>query len=186
MKEAWASKLAFLSWAISMSCGLLAHTDDQVPAALEPSTASTRFFNNVCNYFLKIARNHPVSQKVNQQRAKNEALAHYLDKDTLFAVVKELPASRWREEVNAIDQAVDVLTDLRNKELARAARAQDQGDRLQFQFPNLIDARRAWAEADKSRAIAARYQDEIDKLNERKKKILQQHGEAISAAKDGR
>ncbi|MEM7176046.1 MAG: hypothetical protein AAF443_09060 [Chlamydiota bacterium] len=99
----------------------------------------------------------------------------------LLAIVKELPPSQWHQEVEAIDQAIEVLTDLRNKELARAARAEDQGNRLQFQFPNLIDARRAWAEADKSRAIAARYQEEIDKLTERKQEILRQHGKKISS-----
>jgi len=68
------------------------------------------------------------------------------------------------------------LTDLRNKELSNAAWAQNQGDRLQFQSHNLIDARRYWNEADTSREIAARYQQEIDKLEVRKKEILDQQG----------
>ncbi len=94
-----------------------------------------------------------------------------------LALVKELPSSQWRQEVESIDQAVEVLTELRNKELARAARSQEQGDRLQFQFPNLIDARRAWEQADKSREIAARYQEEINKLAARKEELLRQHGQ---------
>lgn len=92
-----------------------------------------------------------------------------------YAIVKELPSNQWDQELKAIDQALEVLTELRNKELAKAAQAQNQGDRLQFQFPNLIDARRAWEQADKSRAIAARYQQEITKLHARKAKILRQH-----------
>lgn len=93
-----------------------------------------------------------------------------------LALVKELPASEWKEEVANIDNAVIKLTDLRNKELSRAAWAQNQGDRLQFQSHNLIDARRYWNEADTSREIAARYQDEIDKLELRKKEVLERHG----------
>lgn len=94
----------------------------------------------------------------------------------MLAVVKELPRSQWKEEVTSIDDAVVKLTDLRNKELARATWAQNQGDRLQFQHNNLLDARRYWNEAETSRAIAARYQEEIDRLELRKKEVLEREG----------
>lgn len=100
----------------------------------------------------------------------------FLMGSSAIALVKELPPDQWQEELQTIDQAIDKLTDLRNKEIAKAARAQDQGDRLQFQSQNLMDARRAWQEADNSREIAARYQQEIDKLELRKQEILKQHG----------
>ncbi len=93
-----------------------------------------------------------------------------------MALVKEQPSANWQQEVATIDQAVAKLTDLRNKELANAAWAQNQGDRLQFQSHNLSDARRYWNEADTSREIAARYQEEIDKLKARKAVILEEHG----------
>ncbi|MCB1110786.1 MAG: hypothetical protein KDK64_07360 [Chlamydiia bacterium] len=93
-----------------------------------------------------------------------------------LALVKQLPEENWQQEVTTIDQAIDRLTDLRNKELANAAWAQNQGDRLQFQSHNLLDARRYWNEADTSREIAARYQEEIDKLEVRKKEILENQG----------
>ncbi|MBF5058761.1 hypothetical protein [Candidatus Neptunochlamydia vexilliferae] len=93
-----------------------------------------------------------------------------------MALVKEQPPSNWKQEVTTIDEAVAKLTDLRNKELANAAWAQNQGDRLQFQPHNLNDARRYWNEADTSREIAARYQEEIDKLEARKVTILKQQG----------
>lgn len=93
-----------------------------------------------------------------------------------FALVKELPPSQWKQEVSTIDEAVIKLTDLRNKELANAAWAQNQGDRLQFQSHNLIDARRYWNEAETSREIAARYQEEIDKLELRKREVLKRQG----------
>lgn len=97
---------------------------------------------------------------------------------SLTALVKEQPPQNWQQEVVTIDQAVEKLTDLRNKELANATWAQNQGDRLQFQSHNLIDARRYWNQADSSREIAARYQAEIDKLEARKKILLEKNGEA--------
>ena len=96
--------------------------------------------------------------------------------EDVLALVKEQSQENWKQEVNTIDQAVIKLTDLRNKELSNAAWAQNQGDRLQFQSQNLLDARRYWNEADTSREIAARYQEEIDKLEVRKKEILDQQG----------
>ncbi|MCB1080317.1 MAG: hypothetical protein KDK69_00715 [Chlamydiia bacterium] len=97
-----------------------------------------------------------------------------------IALVKELPPSQWQQEIANIDEAVIKLTDLRNKELANAAWAQNQGDRLQFQSQNLIDARRYWNEADTSREIAARYQEEIDKLEARRKVLLEAHGQSYT------
>ena len=90
-----------------------------------------------------------------------------------LAIVKELPTSDWKQEVANIDDVVVKLIDLRNKELARAAWAQNQGDRLQFESGNLLDAYRYWNEAETSREIAARYQEEIDKLEHRKKEVLE-------------
>lgn len=94
----------------------------------------------------------------------------------VLALVKEQPSGQWKQEVETIDQAVIKLTDLRNKELSKAAWAQNQGDRLQFQSHNLLDARRYWNEADTSREIAARYQEEIDKLELRKQEIYEEQG----------
>ena len=96
--------------------------------------------------------------------------------EEVLALVKEQSPENWKQEVETIDQAVIKLTDLRNKELSNAAWAQNQGDRLQFQPHNLLDARRYWNEAHTSREIAARYQEEIDKLEVRKKEILDQQG----------
>ena len=93
-----------------------------------------------------------------------------------LALVKKLPRERWKEEVTTIDQAVTRLTKLRNKELSNASWAQNQGDRLQFQSHGLIDARRYWNEAETSREIAARYQIEIDQLEERKHVLMKREG----------
>ena len=92
------------------------------------------------------------------------------------ALVKQLPADQWNQEVHNIDEATSKLSDLRDKELAKAARRQNDGDRLQFQPHNLLDAKQAWADADASREVAARYQKEIDQLTVRKNSILEKHG----------
>ena len=94
---------------------------------------------------------------------------------SVIALVKEQPSENWEQEAATIDQTVENLIDLRNKELANAVWAQNQGDRLQFQSNNLMDARRYWNEADTSREIAARYQEEIDKLELRKQELLKTH-----------
>lgn len=98
-----------------------------------------------------------------------------------IALVKEQPAVHWEEEVQTIDQTVEKLVDLRNKELANATWAQNQGDRLQFRSHDLIDARHYWNQADTSREIAQRYQQEIDKLESRRKFLLKEHGKEYSS-----
>ena len=92
------------------------------------------------------------------------------------ALVNEQPARHWEDEVHTIEQVVEKLVDLRNKELANATWAQNQGDRLQFRSQDLIDARQHWNQAETSREIAARYQTEIDKLETRRKLLLEKHG----------
>lgn len=88
--------------------------------------------------------------------------------------VKSVP--QWQQDVTGLDAAIDKLTNLKNLELAKAARAQNQGDRLQFNSHNLMDARRYWNDAETSNEIAARYQEEINKLELRKQEILKKHG----------
>ena len=83
----------------------------------------------------------------------------------------------WRKEVEDLEQAIGQLVDLRDKELARAARRQNDGDRIIHQYNSLLDARRAWADADAGRRIAARYQKEIDELERQRDAVLRKHGE---------
>lgn len=89
-------------------------------------------------------------------------------------VVTTQPA--WRNEVAEIDKEIDKLQNQRNLYLAKATRLQNQGDRLQFENNNLIDARRAWQQAQIHREIATRIQEEIDQLEQRKQKILESNG----------
>ncbi len=82
----------------------------------------------------------------------------------------------WKNEVADIDKEIDKLQNQRNLYLAKATRLQNQGDRLQFENNNLIDARRAWQQAQIHREIATRIQEEIDQLEQRKQKILESNG----------
>lgn len=91
----------------------------------------------------------------------------------------KLIAEDWKTEVSEIDKEIDKLTNQRNLYLAKATRLQNQGDRLQFEHNNLIDARRAWQQAQIHREIATRIQEEIDGLEKRKKQILEAHGTDI-------
>ena len=79
-----------------------------------------------------------------------------------------------RDELSEINQELDKLINQRNLYLAKATRLQNQGDRLQFENNNLIDARRAWQQAQIHREIATRIQEEIDILEKRKQKLLQE------------
>jgi FtsZ-binding cell division protein ZapB len=83
-----------------------------------------------------------------------------------------------RDELLEINQEIDKLTNQRNLYLAKATRLQNQGDRLQFENNNLIDARRAWQQAQIHREIATRIQEEIDILEKRKQKLLQESSNA--------
>ena len=81
-----------------------------------------------------------------------------------------------RDQLSEINQELDKLINQRNLYLAKATRLQNQGDRLQFENNNLIDARRAWQQAQIHREIATRIQEEIDILEKRKQKLLQESG----------
>ena len=101
--------------------------------------------------------------------------------EKLSCCCKPPPTPKCQAELAAIDAVVFQLIDLRNKELAHAAWAQNQGDRLQFQPQNLLDARRYWLEAEESRETAARYQSEIDQLEDRKTQLLKKEGIDVSS-----
>ncbi len=95
-----------------------------------------------------------------------------LDEQTI--VVAAQPG--WKNEVAEIEKEIDKLQNQRNLYLAKATRLQNQGDRLQFENNNLIDARRAWQQAQIHREIATRIQEEIDQLENKKQKILESNG----------
>jgi hypothetical protein len=102
----------------------------------------------------------------------------YQDHHGIVSAV-QLVEDDWQMEVSEIDKEINKLSNQRNLYLAKATRLQNQGDRLQFENDdNLIDARRAWQQAQIHREIATRIQEQIDVLEARKKQILEAHGVA--------
>jgi hypothetical protein len=89
---------------------------------------------------------------------------------------KKVELPKWKQEVKELEDEIDHLTNQRNLALAKATSYQNQGDRLQFNRNNLLDARLAWQQAELNREIAARIQQEIDILEEKRAKILKSHG----------
>ncbi len=90
------------------------------------------------------------------------------------AEVKQSPG--LKNQANTYDQEIDKLINQRNLYLAKATRLQNQGDRLQFEPNNLIDARRAWQQAQINREIATRIQEEINTLEKQRKSFFETHG----------
>jgi hypothetical protein len=82
----------------------------------------------------------------------------------------------WRNELQKYDSEIRKKTNQQNLHLAKAARAQDQGDRLQFQQGNLLDARRYWQISDYHKEQAQILEKEIQLLQLEKQKLLKEHG----------
>ncbi|GAB4184808.1 MAG: hypothetical protein Tsb0015_01300 [Simkaniaceae bacterium] len=95
-------------------------------------------------------------------------------KDTAVQGTSE--GETWQEQIQKYDSQIRKKTNQKNLHLAKAARAQDQGDRLQFQQGNLLDARRYWQIADYHREQAQLLEKEIQLLQLEKQQLLQKHG----------
>lgn len=84
----------------------------------------------------------------------------------------------WREELTQIDAELKSAEDLKNRYLADARRAEDQGMRWQFMQNEKQEAKRAFERADSKKQAAQMLQKRIDVLNARKAEILKEHPEA--------
>ena len=73
------------------------------------------------------------------------------------------------------NEEIEVLEDLRDKYEAKAARFQDQGDRLQFQNGSLYEARRYWDRAQIAKEIAKKINLDIEKLKKEKNELSTSH-----------
>ena len=83
----------------------------------------------------------------------------------------------WREEIRQIDQEIKTSEELRDRHLAIARRAEDQGMRWQFTQNQKQEAKRAFQKADANKKEAALLQEQIDLLNKRKAQLLKDHPE---------
>ena len=85
----------------------------------------------------------------------------------------------WREELRQIDDELKEAQDLRNRYLAEARRAEDQGMRWQFTQDQKMEAKRAFQIADAKKEAAQMLQARIDVLNARRTQILQEHPDVV-------
>jgi uncharacterized coiled-coil DUF342 family protein len=93
----------------------------------------------------------------------------------LLLSVSSLIAEDWRVEIKEIDAQIKELQDERTKLLGRANRFEDNAQRWQFMPDQANESRRAYKQADVLRNQAKTVQTEIDRLEQKKEKILQQH-----------
>nr|NGX38609.1 hypothetical protein [Chlamydiota bacterium] len=88
-----------------------------------------------------------------------------------------ITAVTWQEDVKQIDQQIEQLQNLQDKYRWNMERNVNNAMRWQFQNQNYLDARRAWEQASQEKQKIQEIQDQIDDLEVRKKKILEEHGE---------
>ena len=75
-------------------------------------------------------------------------------------------------QVAEIDRQIQELEDMKRGYEGRARRHEDQAERLQFQDQAYLETRRHLELADENRAKAAKAQQEIDRLQKEKQKLL--------------
>ncbi len=81
----------------------------------------------------------------------------------------------WKQEIVNIDRKVKVLTQRRNLHMARAERLEEEAMQWQVHPDLLIDARAAYKRAEQERTIVTALQTEIETLQHRKLRILEEH-----------
>ncbi len=91
---------------------------------------------------------------------------------------QEEQALDWKQELRQIDDEIKRAEDLKDKYLAAARRAEDEGMRWQFMQNEKQEAKRAFQRAEDKKQAAQMLQARIDVLNARKAQILQEHPEA--------
>ena len=90
----------------------------------------------------------------------------------------EEQALDWKQELKQIDDEIKRAEDLKDKYMAAARRAEDEGMRWQFMQNEKQEAKRAFQRAEDKKKAAQMLQARIDVLNARKAEILQEHPEA--------
>ena len=81
----------------------------------------------------------------------------------------------WKQEIVNIDRKVKVLIHRRNLHLARAERLEEEAMQWQAHPDLFIDARSAYKRAEQERTIVSALQTEIETLQHRKLKLLEEH-----------
>jgi hypothetical protein len=90
---------------------------------------------------------------------------------TLTPGVWGTAAQTPQEQIEEIDAQIKELKDMKRGYEARAIRAEDQADRLQFEDHYVLETRRYYRIAEENRMKAQKVQEEIDRLEMRKAKL---------------
>lgn len=91
---------------------------------------------------------------------------------TIFAIAWGGGGSENDERIEQIDRQIKELSDMKRGYEARAIRAEDQANRLQFEDHFVLETRRYYRIADENRAKAAKVQEEIDRLEAEKAAMI--------------
>jgi hypothetical protein len=81
----------------------------------------------------------------------------------------------WQVELRQIDAEIKQSEEVRDRYLAEARRAEDQGMRWQFMQNQKQEAKRAFQRAEDKKQAAQMLQARIDSLKTRRAQILQEH-----------
>lgn len=97
----------------------------------------------------------------------------------LFAAVIWLIAfcgtGAYQYQIEQIDAQIKELKDMKRGYEARAIRAENQADRLQFEEHFVLETRRYYRIADENRAKAAKIQEEIDRLETERSELVKKN-----------
>lgn len=99
-----------------------------------------------------------------------------------FSIQKTAQAPTKQEQLAYLNQQIKQLEDERDKYIAKAARAQNQGDRLQFENNMLYEARRYWQVAQSCQEIADKIDQQISILKKQRQQLLEETQAPISHA----
>ena len=81
-------------------------------------------------------------------------------------------ADPYQDQIEQIDTQIKELKEMKRGYEARALRAENQADRLQFEDHFVLETRRYYRIADENRAKAAKIQEEIDRLEDKRADLL--------------
>lgn len=109
------------------------------------------------------------SDRVKQTRERSAFLASLTPEEIQFLV--ENPTIQ--AQIVEIDRQISELENLKRGFEARALRHEDYAQRLQFEDRAMLETRRHNELADENRAKADRVQQEIDRLQAERRKLLQ-------------
>lgn len=95
-------------------------------------------------------------------------------------ILSLIAGTQWQDELNQINSHITQLEELQDKLRSRAQKNANNAMRWQFQSENYRDARRAWESAAQDKQKIEEIQTQLDILQQRKQRILKEHGTEAS------